>query len=120
MNEILSTRGLMCSTYPIYLATREINKEEQRRMRTGIAKVCSEQYGLNYELSDISDCDGCNTENGRLFSGCNDCAIRKCAKQKAVENCAFCPEYSCQKLESFFVHDSDAKTRLDKVRSRIS
>ena len=120
MSEILSTCGLICSTCPIYLATREINKEEQRRKRTEIAKLCKEQYGLNYELSDITDCDGCNTENGRLFSGCNDCAIRKCAKQKAVENRAFCPEYSCQKLESFFVHDSDAKTRLDKVRSRIS
>jgi hypothetical protein len=120
MSEILSFCGLVCSTCPIYLATREINKEEQMRKRTEIAKLCKEQYGMNYELSDITDCDGCHAESGRLFSGCNDCAIRKCAKQKAVENCAYCSEYICQKLESFFVNDSAAKTRLDEVRLRIS
>jgi hypothetical protein len=119
MSEILSYCGLICSTCPIYLATREVNKEEQMRKRTEIAKLCKEQYGMNYDLSDITDCDGCRAESGRLFSGCHDCAMRKCAKQKAVENCAYCSEYICQRLESFFVHELDAKTRLDEARHRF-
>jgi hypothetical protein len=120
MDELLSYCGLVCNTCPIYIATREINKDEQIKKRIEIAKACREQYGMNYGLSDITDCDGCSVGGGRLFSGCNDCAIRTCAKQKAVENCAYCSEYICQRLESFFVHDSAAKTRLDKVRQRIS
>jgi hypothetical protein len=120
MSEILSYCGLVCNTCPIYLATREINKEEQIRKRTEIAKLCKEQYGMNFELSDITDCDGCHAESGRLFSGCNDCAIRKCAKQKAVVNCTYCSEYICQSLESFFVTDPSAKIRLNEVRHRIS
>jgi hypothetical protein len=120
MSELLSYCGLVCSTCPIYLVTREVDKEEQKRKRTEIAKLCKEQYGMNYELSDITDCDGCCTENGRLFSGYLDCAIRKCAKEKAIENCAYCSEYVCQKLASFFVHDSAAKIRLDEVKKRIS
>jgi hypothetical protein len=119
MDELLSYCGLVCKTCPIYLATRETNQEEQIRKRIEIAKLCKEQYGMNLELSDITDCDGCSTDGGRIFSGCIQCAIRKCAKQKAIENCAYCSEYSCQKLESFFVHDSAAKMRLDEVRSKI-
>jgi hypothetical protein len=118
--EMLSYCGLVCNTCPIYVATREINKEEQARKRTEIARICHEQYGMKYELSDITDCDGCRTEGGRLFSGCNDCTVRECAKQKALENCAYCSEYICQTLESFFVHDPSAKMRLDEARNKIS
>jgi len=120
MSEALSYCGLVCTTCPIYLATREVNKEEQTKKRTDIARMCKEQYGMKFELSDITDCDGCRTKGGRLFSGCNNCVVRECAKQKAIENCAYCSEYICQKLESFFVTDPAAKSRLDEVKNRIS
>jgi hypothetical protein len=120
MNELFSYCGLVCNTCPIYLATREVNKEEQIKKRTEIARICKEHYGMNYELADITDCDGCHTEGGRLFSGCTTCTIRECVKQKAIENCAYCSEYICQKLELFFVQDPSAKIRLDEVRNRIS
>ena len=120
MSDFLSYCGLVCNTCPIYLATREVNEEKQVRKRTEIAKLCKEQYGMNYEPADITDCDGCRTEGGRLFSGCTDCVIRNCAKQKAMENCAYCVEYVCKKLETFFTKDPDGKIRLDEVRSRIS
>ena len=120
MTEMLSYCCLVCSTCPIYEATREVNKEEQARKRTEIARICNEQYGMKYELSDIIDCDGCCTDGGRLFSGCHDCTIRECVMQKAIANCAYCSEYICQKLESFFVHDPSAKMRLEEVRNKIS
>jgi hypothetical protein len=120
MNKLLSYCGLVCNTCPIYLATREVNKEEQMRKRTEIAKICKDQYGMQYELSDITDCDGCRTKDGRLFSGCTACTIRECAKQKVIENCAYCSEYICQKLESFFVQDPSAKIRLNEMRKKIS
>jgi hypothetical protein len=120
MNEMLSYCGLICNTCPIYTATRETNKEEQTRKRTEIARMCREHYGMNYEFSNITDCDGCRTDNGRLFSGCKDCAIRECAKLKAIENCAYCSDYICRSLELFFVQDPSAKVRLNEVRQRIS
>ena len=120
MSELLSYCGLVCSTCPIFLATRESDKEVQKKKRIEIAGICKEQYGMNLELSDITDCDGCRTEAGRLFSGCYECTIRECAKGKAIETCANCSEYICRKLESFFVHDSSAKIRLDEMRKRSS
>jgi len=120
MTEMLSYCGLVCNTCPIYIATREKDKKEQTRMRAEIARMCKVEYGMNYEQSDITDCDGCRTEGGKLFLGCHDCAIRTCARGKAIENCAYCSEYVCQKLESFFIKDPSARTHLDEARNRIS
>ncbi len=120
MSELLAYCGLICDTCPIYLATRVVNIEEQTKMRAEIARLCKEQYGMNYEPEDITDCDGCRTEGGRLFSGCRSCAIRNCASGKELETCARCAEYVCEKLETFFVSEPTAKTRLDEVRSRIA
>jgi hypothetical protein len=119
MSEMLAYCGLVCDTCPIYLATREANLEEQTRMRAEIAHLCKEQYGMNYEPADITDCDGCRTEGGRLFTGCRTCAIRKCAGDRGLENCAHCAEYVCDKLETFLASEPDAKARLDEMRNRI-
>jgi hypothetical protein len=101
------------------MATRQENKTERARMRAEIVELCKERYGINYQLEDITDCDGCRTEGGRLFSASKNCAIRKCARDKELENCAYCTEYACRKLETFFITEPTAKTRLDEVRSRI-
>jgi hypothetical protein len=120
MSEMIAYCGLVCHTCPIYLATREEDKEEQSRMRARIAALSKEQYGLNYGPEDITDCDGCLTEHGRLFVGCLRCDIRTCARQKGIENCAHCAGYICEKLKTFFATDPDAKTRLDEVRCSFS
>lgn len=116
MNEALAYCGLVCQTCPIYLATREKNATERRRMRTAIARLCREHYGMEYTPEDISDCDGCRTENGRLFTACRSCAVRKCARQRGLENCAFCSEYVCDRLEAIFNMDPAARKRLDELR----
>ncbi len=118
MREITAYCGLICQTCPIYLATREENKEEQARMRAEIAQQCNEYYGVSYKPEDIADCDGCRAEGGRLFPPSQNCSIRICAKQKGVENCASCGDYACEKLEAFFAKEPSAKKRLDEIRSR--
>lgn len=119
MNEIVSYCGLICQGCPIHLATKEQDKAKKEKMRIEIARICNEQYGLELKPDDITDCDGCQTESGRLFSGCMKCEIRKCARQKEFENCAYCSEYACEKLQEFFINDPNAKTRLDVIRSKL-
>lgn len=89
-------------------------------MRADIARLCNERYGTKYEAKDITDCDGCRAEGGRLFFGSQSCAIRKCARQKGLATCAQCAEYACEKLAAFFDSDPEAKTRLDEERNRAS
>ena len=119
MTEMVAYCGLPCQTCPIYLATRQENIEEQAIMRVEIVRLCKEQYGMDYELEDISDCDGCQTDGERLFSSCKNCLIRKCSRERMLKNCAYCAEYACGKLEAFFREDPIAKTRLDAIRMSI-
>jgi len=119
MSGMLAYCGLVCQTCPIFLATRTEDREEQARMRSEIARLLNEHYGMKYEIEDITDCDGCPREGGRLFSASQNCSIRECARQKGFENCAYCSEYVCERLEVFFATDSAAKARLDDIRSSI-
>jgi len=115
MSEMIAYCGLTCQTCPIYLATTVENKEEQRKMRIGIVQQCREKYSLDFNLEEITDCDGC-AAGRRLFSACKDCPIRKCAREKNLENCAYCAEYACSNLESFFKAEPNAKSRLEQIR----
>jgi len=119
MNEMIAYCGLACHTCVIYLATREKDPKKKREMRVEIAQKINKLYKENMKAGNVTDCDGCMPEGGRLFSGSKKCEIRKCAKQKNIENCAHCGQYPCEKLEKFFATDPDAKARLDVIRSRI-
>jgi len=119
MDPLIAFCGLVCYTCPVYLATMEKNKDQQTSMRSQIAHICNEKYGTTYKPEDITDCDGCRTERGRLFNASQDCKIRKCALQKELENCAHCTDYICDKLQAFFIAEPDAKFRLDEVRRAI-
>ena len=68
MNAMVAYCGLIRHTCPIYLATRQENKEERTSMRAEIVKLCEEHYGIRYTLEDINDYNGCRTEGGGLFS----------------------------------------------------
>jgi hypothetical protein len=116
MTEIVAYCGLICRTCPICVATRQENKEEQVKMRTEIVRLCHEHYGMNYTIEDITDCDGCRAESGRLFLPSNKCQIRKCAKEKGVKNCARCSDYACERLDAVFKTDPAAKRRLDEIK----
>lgn len=111
--------GLTCDTCPIYLATMEQDEARQQSMRASIARLCTETYGMVLKPEDIGDCDGCRSNAGRLFSGCKDCGIRKCASQRSLENCASCPDYPCNALVEFFSHEPAAQQTLDTIRSGI-
>jgi hypothetical protein len=109
--------GLKCDGCPIYLATREADPEEQAKKRTQIAEFASEHYDMPLSPEDITDCDGCRTSSGRLFSGCRKCEIRKCARHGGCPTCAHCAEYPCDILQKFFLSDPGAKNCLDDIRS---
>ena len=121
MSEIIAYCGLTCHDCAIYLATREKDEEKRYKMRVDIAQEIKKVYGQECKPEDVTDCDGCKTENGRLFSGCRYCEIRKCAREKSIGNCAHCDEYACEKLKEFFATEAHAhaKERLDKIKSRL-
>lgn len=116
MKTLIAYCGLRCDTCPIHSATLEQDVSQQQTMRKSIAELCAKIYGMNLQPEDITDCDGCRANTGRIFSGCLNCEIRKCASEKNIDSCAFCNNYACEILEKHFLLDSSAKIRLEEIR----
>jgi len=118
METMIAYCGLACGTCPIHLATFEQDKALQLSKRKTIAKKCNELYGMNLQPEDITDCDGCRANTGKIFQGCLNCRIRKCASRKGIDSCAHCNDYACNLLLKHFSLDPEAKTRLEEIRQR--
>lgn len=112
MARIVAYCGIICSDCPAFEATQMDDDAERRR----VAELWTEQYSKEYKVEDIN-CDGCLTEGQRVFSYCNICEIRKCARERNVENCAYCEEYACEKLSKLFNEYTPAKEVLDEIRA---
>ncbi|MBN1465685.1 DUF3795 domain-containing protein [candidate division KSB1 bacterium] len=109
--------GINCDKCPIHLATLESDPAIQVRMRTEIADLIWQKYEIKLSAAEITDCDGCVATSERLFTLCQNCPIRACARQKGHANCAECDEYGCGHLLQFFTQEPDAKIALDRIRS---
>jgi hypothetical protein len=116
MDLSLAYCGLNCSGCPILLATVETDVEKKKAMREEVIRICRERYDITYAPADITDCDGCISDSGRLFSGCIHCEIRECVMSKELKSCAFCGDYPCGRLEESFKSDPSARIRLDDLR----
>jgi hypothetical protein len=110
--------GLDCGNCPIHLATLEADPDVKASMRIDIADMLARIYKTTPKPEIISDCDGCRLVNGRLFTGCANCEIRKCATDKNLGNCAYCSEYACDRLKRHFSFDPGAQINLERIRSR--
>jgi len=114
MDKMIAFCGLICTECGAFLATQKNDDEERKK----VAEMWSKEYKAEIKPEDIN-CDGCLSENGRLFNYCKVCEIRKCAQEKRVENCAHCDDYTCQKLSNFLNEAPDAKTTLEEIRENL-
>jgi hypothetical protein len=104
--------GLICSECDAFIATQ--NDDDEKRAE--VARLWSQKYNINIKPAEIN-CDGCTSDSDRHIGHCQVCEIRKCGKQKNLENCAYCDDYSCDKLEGFQKMVPDAKKHLDSIKS---
>lgn len=111
--EMIAYCGINCSECKAYIAT----KQNDDSLRKQIAETWSKELGIEMKIEDIN-CDGCLVTDGKHINYCNICEIRKCGTQKGVENCAFCVEYSCEKLGKFHEQAPKAKQTLQEIRRK--
>ncbi|NWG11858.1 DUF3795 domain-containing protein [Candidatus Bathyarchaeota archaeon] len=114
MEKMVGYCGIICSDCPVFIATRENDDAERRH----VSEIFTRQYGTEYKQVDIN-CDGCPSDSSRIFNYCNVCNVRKCGKEKQVENCACCGDYPCEKLSKVFAEYSKAKETLDNIKSQL-
>ena len=114
MEKIIAYCGLDCGICPAYVAT--INDDNDARAK--VAEQWGKEFGMEIKPEDVN-CDGCLSKDGRKIGYCNVCEIRQCGVAKAVENCAHCEDYSCEKITAFHAQAAAAKETLDAVRNSL-
>ena len=122
MERITAYCGLACSQCDAYVATQSGDRAALER----VAAKWREQFNSPEITADGIVCDGCLTTvgGGRVAYYCTLCAIRACAIEKGLANCAHCADYVhqdvlCEKLEGFLAHSPEAKATLDGIRSDL-
>ncbi len=78
-------------------ATRSEDPNARQKLVDGWRKYFGHE---NYTVENVQ-CDGCLSDS-RIAD--KMCKARPCAKKKAVENCALCDEFSCDKVKSLMAH----------------
>jgi len=118
MSKIIAMCGLVCNDCIAFIATQ---KNDDKLREKVVKDWSTEEEPLR--LEDV-DCDGC-IAGKRLHSFCRICEVRECGLQKNIENCAYCNDFQCGKLEKLWrsfqiVSGKEAKKNLDEIRERIS
>jgi len=118
MSKIIAMCGLVCDDCIAFIAT----KKDDDRLREKVVELWStDEEPLR--LEDV-DCDGC-LAGKRLHSFCRVCEVRECGLQRNIENCAYCNEFPCGKLEKLWssfqtVSGEEAKANLVEKRRQLS
>jgi hypothetical protein len=103
--------GLDCGECKALIATQDNDRE----MKKALAEEWSREFGHAIKPEDIN-CVGCVVLDGPHINYCNICEIRSCGTQKKIQNCAYCVEYKCEKLERFHENAAKARDNLEEVR----
>ncbi|MFX1516413.1 MAG: DUF3795 domain-containing protein [Promethearchaeota archaeon] len=93
MNQKISLCGFNCGICPAY-KTNLKSDEDRTKVDAGWKKF-HKTRGWIYEEE---YCNGCfNIPETPLWSGCY---IRKCVLKNNIENCGYCPDYPCPRIEN--------------------
>jgi len=111
MEKMIAYCGLDCSGCPTFLATQ--NDDDAAR-----EKIYSMKFGFNFKPEEIN-CDGCLSVGGKLLGYCQSCEIRKCCREKTLDNCATCDEQPCGKLIKFHEFSPDSKASFEALIEQI-
>ncbi len=113
--ELISFCGINCVECPAYVAKRTNDNE----LREKTAKAWSGPEG-QLSTNEIN-CDGCISFDQEQFNFCKQCQVRKCGIEKKVENCAYCDDYICEKLEGIWnmISSTEPRDTLNSIRANI-
>ena len=114
MNKMVAYCGIVCSQCPGFLATQKDDDAARKK----VAEAWSKQFNMPVKPEDVN-CDGCAADGERIVGYANICKIRKCAREKQLENCAYCDEYACERLTKWFGAVPQARTTLEEIRKNL-
>jgi hypothetical protein len=105
MEPLLTRCGYRCDLCLAYRPNVERHPENGQKLSAGW-----HQYFGFYLPPEAICCDGCLAENPHLID--ETCPVRPCVIQHALDNCAQCEQYICEKLVERLVV-------LEEVQARV-
>jgi len=114
MEKMIAYCGIVCTDCDAFVATQEDDDAKRRKL----AESWSKEFGHEIKPEEIN-CDGCLDTAGRHIGYCGTCEVRKCGMEKEVENCAYCIDYKCEKLDKFHEQAPKAKGTLEEIHQKI-
>ena len=69
---------------------RNLTSEAKKTLSDGYLKY----FGSSIPPEEILPCRGC------LIDGNKDCPVKSCVIENEIENCAHCPDFTCDKVIS--------------------
>ena len=115
MEEMIAFCGMVCTGCPAFLATK--NDDDHARKKT--VELWKKQFDVDIKPKDINCKGGCLSDGEDTFGHSKVCEIRKCGREKGLENCAHCDEYACETLGNFFKKAPQAMAVLDEIRGGL-
>jgi len=104
--------GLHCFQCPAYLATQA----DDDKLRAECASKWTREFKFDIKPEQIN-CDGCKAD-GRKFFVCKMCKVKKCAEEKALDNCSLCDDLNCEKLEQMMSLDPNIRASMEALRKK--
>ncbi|MBE0432985.1 DUF3795 domain-containing protein [candidate division WOR-3 bacterium] len=123
MQRMIAFCGVICTECPVYIATQRNDDERRRKVAQAWSSADEPR-----KPEDIN-CYGCLIVGGKLYQYCATCEVRTCGFEKKVENCSYCDEYPCGKLNKHWEEEdvigiervgeewgSKAKANLEEIK----
>jgi len=108
--------GIDCTGCDVFKATVHGDGQARRRAVEVWTKTAQQHWGMQTLDPAVLNCRRCRTEGEKLFRGCRDCPIRRCARQRDLSSCGLCPEWrQCPRLASLLADSPEARRNLERI-----
>jgi hypothetical protein len=102
--------GLYCGACSTYIA----RKRDDKAALNAVAKRVAERRGWVIKPEEDLVCDGCLSSQLAIF--CRQCAMRDCALEKGITQCAQCSEFPCRTITNF---NNDGRPHHGEVLANV-
>ncbi len=104
--EILSRCGFRCDLCAAYNPNIKSFEDKKR-----VSAKWQQYFGFYLEPEKIG-CDGCIGNSPTLDA---NCPVRPCLNERQLENCAYCPDFDCEKIKPRMDALVDWQDKLDEI-----
>jgi len=103
--KIISRCGYRCDLCLAYAPNVEHHPENKQKLSDGWFNY----FGFRIPPESIL-CQGCMEVNPKLID--QNCPVRPCVIEKGIDNCSYCKDYGCEKLQDRWVVFEELQEKL--------